>query len=125
MAPLTHGMRNEMIEELIADVVREVVKNEMLSLEVRGESAGEGRKRAEDEKKSGQAGIRGHEVALGKACLSEEGEQMLLTESVGQAIVNPSELAKSLGTPNKVIRSCPDVETRALRASRCAQLRRV
>jgi hypothetical protein len=118
-------MRNEMIEELIADVVREVVKNEMLSLEVRGEPAGESRKRAEDEKKGGQAGKRGHEVALGKACLSEEGEQMSLTESVGQAIVNPSELAKSLGTPNKVILSCPDVETRALRASRCAQLRRV
>jgi hypothetical protein len=118
-------MRNEMIEELIADLVREIVKNERLSLEVREEPAGESRKRVEDARKGGQAGKRGHEAALGKACLSEGRDQMSTTESGGQAIANPSELAKSLGTPNNVILSCPDVEARALRASRCAQLRRV
>ncbi len=43
----------------------------------------------------------------------------------GQAEAKPSEVAKASGTPNSLIVTCSDVETRALRASRSCHERRV
>ncbi len=50
--------------------------------------------------------------------LSEERELLLTLRSEGQAVAKPSEVAKSTGTPHNLTVTCPDVETRALRANR-------
>ena len=52
----------------------------------------------------------------------EEGSPWLSGQS--QAVANPSEVAKSAGTPNNLIVTCSAVGGRALRASRSAHERR-
>jgi hypothetical protein len=69
-------------------------------------------------------GKRGHEVAFGEAWLSEKREPMGAIGNVGQAIANPSEAAKVSGMPNSLMVTCPEVETRALRAGRSSHERR-
>jgi hypothetical protein len=49
---------------------------------------------------------------------------MVATGNVGQGIANPSEAAKVSGMPNSLIVTCPEVETRALRASRSSHEKR-
>jgi hypothetical protein len=78
--------------------------------------------------------MRGMEEKLGKeatrlhsekhACPSEEREPASAPHREGQTVANPSEVAKSCGTPNSLTVTCPDVETRALRASRSCHERR-
>ncbi|EFH88911.1 hypothetical protein Krac_10424 [Ktedonobacter racemifer DSM 44963] len=43
---------------------------------------------------------------------------MVAAGSESQAVIKLSEMAKVSGTPNSLIVTCSDVETRALRASR-------
>ena len=76
------------------------------------------------ERKREAARKRGHEVPFGEAGLSEKREAMVATGNVGQASSNPSEAAKASGMPNSLMVTCPEVETRALRASRSSHDRR-
>ena len=72
----------------------------------------------------GESREKREKAPLGEARLSEEEGTREATRSVSQAVAKPSEVAKRSGTPNSRIVTRPEVSGRALRANRCAHVRR-
>jgi hypothetical protein len=81
-----------------------------------------GKGRGQEESRSQQE--KREKAPLGEARLSEEEGTRDATRSVSQAVAKPSEVAKRSGTPNSRIITRPEVSGRALRANRCAHVRR-
>lgn len=121
-------MRNEAVEELNTVLVSEH-RPEQGALHGGGsKSKGMEREkgRKEEESRSRKANEAKRLRSEKHACPRERTREA--TESVGQPVVNPvvnpSEAAKRSGTPNSRIVTRPAVSGRALRANRCAQVRR-
>src|SRR2546429_3809239 len=121
---VAHELRNEIVEELIPNLMSESCTERTAPCvggnRTRGMESKKGRRR-EELRKSQEKRPEGFHSEK-QACPRRGNAEA--TESEGQTVAKPSEVAKRSGTPNNRIVTRPAVRGRTLRASRSAHVSR-